>query len=126
MESAREVACVAARERWSAGRSPRAGVPLPRAPRWATARLQYTLQFPSLRGLRQRRSTLAPDQKSESLPNYALYAVPPENLFIAGCADHQRCDSDAARIAKHGQIAARLVAIARLGLRNHGISASGV
>jgi hypothetical protein len=49
MASAREVACFAARERWSAGRSPRAGVPLPRAPRWATARLQYTLQFPSLR-----------------------------------------------------------------------------
>ena len=67
--------------------------------------------------LRQRCSTLAPDQKSESLPNYALYAVPPENLLIAGCADHQRCDSDAARIAKHAQIAARLVAIARLGLR---------
>jgi hypothetical protein len=57
-------------------------------------------------------------------PTDAPDAMPFGNLFIAGCADHQR--GDTAGIAKHAQIAARLVAMARLGLRTRAISASGV
>ena len=120
------MACVAARERWSAGIVP-ALRSLAQGPRvdHRAASIYPSVPFPagaSGSGARLLRRT----GNQKVFPTDVLDAMPFGNLFIAGCADHQRCDSYTARIAKHALIAVRLVAIAHLGLRNHGISASGV